>query len=119
MSQIERLYERSEARLDGGAKTFEAIRKDLESLTQRTTPKPLPIWQIIVACFGMSGTILGAWWTARGELDAKANVQDVASVRADVTDQRVMLSSMKTVQEATQRDVAEIKADVKEVMRRR
>lgn len=118
IANLERLHERVEARLDGGAKAFDAIRKELDVLIARTAPKQYPIWSILGVVLATLTTVFGVWWQARGEIDAKANVSDVAAVQREVTEHRVVLSSVKTLQESTQRDVAEIKSDVKEVMRR-
>ena len=118
LANLERLHERVEARLDGGAKAFDAIRKELDVLIARTAPKQYPIWSILGVVLATLTTVFGVWWQARGEIDAKASVADVAAVQREVTEQRVVLSSVKTVQDSTQRDVAEIKADVKEIMRR-
>ena len=118
LALIERAQDRIDSRLDGGAKAFETIRRELDTLVERTTLKPLPIWQILLAVFGVLGTLMGVWWQARGELDGKATTQEVQQVKSDTAADRLLLTMLKTTQEVTQRDVSEIKADVKEMMRK-
>jgi len=113
VTELEKHKERVEIRLDGGAKAFDAVRKELDRLVERTTPKALPIWQTIVAAFGILGTILGVWWTFRGELDSKANAADVEAVRSAVTEQRILLTNVKNTSDNTAQVLGEMKADVK------
>ena len=113
VTELEKHKERVEIRLDGGAKAFDAVRKELDRLVERTTPKALPIWQTIVAAFGILGTFLGVWWTFRGELDSKANAADVEAVRSAVTEQRILLTNVKNTSDNTAQVLGEMKADVK------
>ena len=113
VSELERHRERVEVRLEGGAKAFDSVRKELDRLVERTTPKALPIWQIFIAAFGILGTILGVWWTFRGELDSKANAADVEAVRSAVTEQRIILTNVRNTSDNTAQVLGEMKADVK------
>lgn len=115
--ELEKHRERVETRLDGGAKAFESVRKDLEELERRTAPKPLPVWQILGVVTGTLITVLTVWWQARGEIDAKANVTDVqnlvAPVQKEVQEQRVILTGVKATGENTSQVLGEMKSDVK------
>jgi predicted nucleic acid-binding Zn-ribbon protein len=117
VDELEKHKERVEARFDGGMKAFDAIRKEIDKLVEKTTPKALPIWQILLAVFGMLGTLLGVWWSARGELDAKANAADVQAIfsplKTEVEEQRIVLTSVKATAENTSKQVDEMKSDTK------
>lgn len=115
--ELEKHRERVESRLDGGAKAFDSVRKEIDKLVSITAPKPLPVWQILGVVIGTLVTILGVWWQARGEVDAKANTSDVQGMflplQKEVQEQRVILTGVKLTGENTAQAVGEMKADAK------
>jgi predicted nucleic acid-binding Zn-ribbon protein len=113
VDELEKHRERVEARLDGGAKAFDAVRKEIDKLVERTNPKAIPIWQILGVVLATLTTVFGVWWQARGEIDSKASAADVSAVQREVNEQRVVLTSVKSTAENTAQQLGEMKADVK------
>ena len=113
VDELEKHRERVEARLDGGAKAFDSVRKEIDKLVEKTNPKAIPVWQILGVVFATATTVLGVWWQARGEIDSKANAADVAAVQREVTEQRVVLTSVRATAENTSQQLGEMKSDVK------
>ncbi len=130
--KLDELLVESRVRFENGTKAFEEIRNELHS----HRPKPLPVWQMFISGVGLLVTILSAWWAlssmfaerptaseVRDTLEAHAKSEHPATaarqaeLQHEQTEQKLLMNNLMNAQQQMNRDLAEIKADVK-IMRR-
>lgn len=117
-------------RLNEGAETFSEVRQSIKDIHEQLKPKPIPMWK--VASFALTIMLLvGAWiWQAarypdRDEFnearqtgEAKTDLVqiEVTHLKLEQVKMQSNISQIKSSQARTERDVGEIKSDIKSLM---